>query len=218
MCQNHHLRVSRSEQTSVESLDHLLLQISSCGMGKDMGVFPQHTEIKVYYQECSEDFFHSFFPSPHGNPIPGSIIEPSPWAVVRSQTLAIHKRRVSCKTVWRSLSVRMFCLVERNKTIRIWMSSVYIPLTVTSWVLLQCGAVQHWLWKGMGPSWNPCSRWGGETINGVWKPPLWSPWGMRFSADLPKQLCSVRRQTGLLEFLKYAVSGGKTGQFQVLWT
>ena len=43
-----------------------------------MVVFPQHTEIKVYYQECSEDFFDSFFPSPYGNPMPGSIIEPSP--------------------------------------------------------------------------------------------------------------------------------------------
>ena len=33
----------------------------------------------------------------------------------------------------------MFCLVERNKTIKIWMSSVYIPFTVTSWVLLNMG-------------------------------------------------------------------------------
>ena len=160
--------MSCSEQTSAESLDHLLLQISSCSMGEDTGVFPQHTEIKVYYQECSEDFFHSFFPSPHGNPIPGSIIEPSPWAVVRALTLAIRKRRVSCKTVWRPLSVRMFCLVERNKTIKIWTSSVYNPFTVTSWVLLQCGTIQQWQRKGTGPSWNPCSRWGGKTTNRIW--------------------------------------------------
>ena len=131
--------MSCSEQTSVESLDHLPLQISGCGVGEDMVVFPQHTEIKVYYQECSEDFFDSFFPSPYGNPMPGSIIEPSPWAVVRSLTLAICKWRVSYKTVWRPLSVCMFCLVERNKTIKIWMSSVYIPFTVTSWVLLNVG-------------------------------------------------------------------------------
>lgn len=180
MCQNHHLRVSRSEQTSAESLDHLLLQISGCDMGKDMGMFPQHTEFTVYYQECSEDFFHSFFPSPHGNPIPGSIIEPYAMSSCESQTLAIRKWRVSCKTVWRSLSVCMFCLVERNKTIRIWMSSVYIPLTVP----------RHGCFFNVGLSNTDCGKeWAlpetpapgeGETINGVWKPPSGLPEGWGF--------------------------------------